>query len=242
MQSENFEQKIDMATKKEQEIKKGEERLENVESALSKTELWIEEHQKLIYGIIAAVIIIAGVIWGLKALNDKKDRNASKEIFTAQKYFEKESYEAALNGDGNYLGFTEVYDQYKSTKTGKLAAYYAGISYMKLGKYQEAIDYLNRFNGKDDILAPMALGAIGDCYMELDNTNEAAAYYEKAANKSKNDFTGPMFLTKAGMTYEILGDYAKALNCYKTIKADYPLSNEAFEISKNIANMEEKLK
>ena len=224
-----------MANKKEKEIK-GEERLENVESALSKTELWIEEHQKLIYGIIAAII------WGLKALNDKKDRSASKEIFTAQKYFEKESYEAALTGDGNYMGFTEVYDAYKSTKTGKLAAYYAGISNMKLGKYEEAIDYLKKFDGKDEIFAPMALGAIGDCYMELDDINNAASYYEKAASKSKNDFTGPMFLTKAGMTYEILGDYAKALNCYKTLKADYPMSNEAFEISKNIANMEEKLK
>ena len=94
-----------MASKKKEEIK-GEERLENVESALSKTELWIEEHQKLIYGIIAAVIVLAGIIWGLKALNDRKDRAASKEIFTAQRYFEKESYEAALNGDGNYLGFT----------------------------------------------------------------------------------------------------------------------------------------
>ena len=231
-----------MATKKEQEIKKGEERLENVESALGKTELWIEEHQKLIYGIIAAVLVIAGIIWGLKALNDKKDRNASSEIFTAQKYFEKENYEAALNGDGNYLGFTEVYDSYSNTKTGKLAAYYAGISYMKLGQYQEAIDYLKKFNGKDDILAPMALGAIGDCYMELDNMTEAVAYYEKAVNKSKNEFTGPMFLTKAGMTYEILGDYANALKCYKALKADYPLSNEAFEINKNIARMEELMK
>ncbi len=220
----------------------GDERLENVESALSKTELWIEEHQKLIYGVIAAVIILAGIIWGVKALNERKDANASKEIFTAQKYFEKESYEAALNGDGNYMGFVEVYDSYSSTKTGKLAAYYAGICNMKLGKYNEAIDYLKKFSTNDEILAPMALGAIGDCYMELDDTNNAVAYYEKAANKSKNDFTGPMFLTKAGMTYEILGDYAKALNCYKTLKADYPLSNEAFEISKNIANMEEKLK
>lgn len=241
MQSEKFEQKKDMATKKEQEIK-GEERLENVETALSKTELWIEEHQKLIYGIIGAIIILAGIIWGVKALNDKKNANASKEIFTAQKYFEKESYEAALTGDGNYLGFTEVYDSYSSTKTGKLAAYYAGISYMKLGKYNEAIDYLTKFNANDDILAPMALGAIGDCYMELDNTKEAVAYYEKAANKSKNEFTGPMFLTKAGMTYEILGDYANALKCYKALKADYPLSNEAFEIGKSIANMEEKMK
>lgn len=231
-----------MATKKEQEIKKGEERLENVESALSKTELWIEEHQKLIYGIIAAVLILAGIIWGLKAWNDKKDRNASSEIFTAQKYFEKENYEAALNGDGNYLGFTEVYEDYSSTKTGKLAAYYAGISYMKLGKYEEAIDYLKKFNGKDDILAPMALGAIGDCYMELDNMNEAAAYYMKAVDKSKNEFTGPVFLTKAGMTYEILGDYANALKCYKALKADYPLSNEAFEIGKSIARVEELMK
>lgn len=220
----------------------GDERLENVENALSKTELWIEEHQKLIYGIIGAVIVIAGIIWGLKALNDRKDANASKEIFTAQKYFDKESYEAALTGDGNYLGFTEVYDQYSSTKTGKLAAYYAGICNMKLGHYAEAIDYLKKFNSKDEILAPMALGAIGDCYMELDDVNNAATYYSNAASKSKNEFTGPLFLTKAGMTYEILGDYAKALNCYKTLKADYPLSNEAFEISKNIANMEEKLK
>ena len=230
-----------MANANKKEIQ-GDERLENVESALSKTELWIEEHQKLIYGIIGAIVILAGIIWGVKALNDKKNANASKEIFTAQKYFEKESYEAALTGDGNYLGFTEVYDSYSSTKTGKLAAYYAGISYMKLGQYEEAIDYLKKFNTNDEILAPMALGAIGDCYMELDDMNNAAAYYDKAANKSKNNFTGPMFLNKAGMTYEIMGDYAKALNCYKTLKADYPLSNEAFEISKNIANMEEKLK
>lgn len=230
-----------MATKKEKEVK-GEERLENVESALSKTEVWIEEHQKLIYGIIAAIIVIAGIIWGLKALNDKKDRTASNEIFTAQKYFEKEKYQEALVGDGNYLGFTEVYDAYKSTKTGKLAAYYAGICDMKLGQFNEAIDYLKKYTGKDEILAPMALGAIGDCYMELDDLNQAASYYEKAVNKSKNEFTGPMFLTKAGMTYEILGDYANALKCYKALKADYPLSNEAYEINKNIARIEELMK
>ena len=37
-------------------------------------------------------------------------------------------------------------------------------------------------------------------------------------------------------------NYAKALQAYKTLKKDFPLSNEAFEINKNIANMEEKLK
>lgn len=230
-----------MASKKEKEIK-GEERLENVESALSKTELWIEEHQNLIYGIIAAIIVIAGIIWGLKALNDKKDRAASNEIFTAQNYFEQEMYEAALNGDGNYLGFADVYDSYKSTKTGKLAAYYAGICNMKLGNFNEAIDYLKKYTNKDEILSPMALGAIGDCYMELGDLQSAASFYEKAANKSDNEFTAPMFLTKAGMTYEMLEDYANALKCYNNLKADYPLSNEAFEITKSIAHVEQLMK
>ena len=88
----------------------------------------------------------------------------------------------------------------------------------------------------------MALGAIGDCYMELGDNQNAASYYGKAASKNSNNFTSPMFLVKEGMAYEIMGNYAKALEAYKTLKKDYPLSNEAFEVSKNIANMEEKLK
>ena len=221
----------------------GDERLENVENALSKTELWIEEHQKPIWIAIAAIVLVVVIVFGVKKFYiEPRNEKANSEIFYAQKYFEKESYEAALNGDGNYLGFNDVIAQYGNTKAGKLANYYAGISSMKLGNFEEAIEYLKKFNGKDEILAPMALGAIGDCYMELDQMANAADYYTKAANKSKNEFTAPMFLTKAGMTYEMMGDNAKALNCYKTLKADFPMSNEAFEISKNIANLEAKMK
>ena len=51
-----------------------------------------------------------------------------------------------------------------------------------------------------------------------------------------------MLLSKLGLTYEIMGNNAKALETYKTLKKDYPMSNEAFEISKNIAYHEEKMK
>lgn len=230
-----------MATKKEKEIK-GEERLENVESALSKTELWIEEHQKLIYGIIFAVIIIAGAVWGIKSWNGKRDKDASSKIYVAQNYFEKGMYEQALTSDGNYFSFLDVYDDYSSTKTGKLAAYYAGICYMKLGKYEDAINYLKKYNGNDEILAPMALGAIGDCYMELNEMKTAVSYYEKAANKADNQFTVSTFLPKAAMTYELLEDYANAKKCYKTLKDKYPNSSEAYEVEKRIAKMDEKMK
>ena len=225
-----------------QDTKQAEERLENVEEALSKTELWIEENQKTLWGILIALLVVAFAIFGINRYRQKRNETASKQIFNAEAAFEKENYDVALNGDGNNLGFLDIISNYGSTKTGKLANYYAGICYMKQGNYNDAIEYLKKYTNNDQILSAMALGAIGDCYMELGNNAEAANYYGKAARKNPNDFTSPMFLTKEGLTYEIMGDYGKALEAYKMLKKDFPLSNEAFEISKNIANLEEKMK
>ncbi len=226
-----------------QSTKQGDERLENVESALGKTELFIEENQKLLWTILAVVVAIVLIIFCVKKFYmDPRAEKASSEIFKAEQLFEKEQYETALNGDGNNLGFLDVIDKYGHTKSGKLACYYAGISYMKLEKYDEAIDYLSKFNSKDQILSSMALGAIGDCYMQLDKVKDAVSYYGKAAKHNDNGFTSPMFMLKEGMTYEIMGENAKALDIYKTLKEKYPLSNEAMDIDKNISYLEEKIK
>ena len=218
------------------------ERLGNVEEALSNTEQWIENNQKTLWIIFIAVLVIAFGIYGVSRYTKKRNETASSQIYKAQQYFESEQFENALNGDGNNLGFLDIVNDYGSTKTGKLAAYYAGISYMKQGNYEEAINYLKKYNNKDQVLSAMALGAIGDCYMELDDLQSAVTYYGKAAAKNANDFTSPMFLMKEGITYEMIGDFGKALNAYQTLKKDFPNSNEAFEVSKNIANMEEKMK
>lgn len=225
-----------------QEIKQGDERLENVEEALSKTELWIEENQKTLWTILGALLFVAVAIFFINKYAQKRNQAASDQIFHAEAAFEQENYDVALNGDGNNPGFLDIISSYGSTKTGKLANYYAGICYMKQGNYTEAIEYLKKYTNNDQILSAMALGAIGDCYMELGDNASAASYYGKAARKNPNDFTSPMFLMKEGMTYEIMGNYAKALEAYKLLKKDFPLSNEAFEISKNIANLEERMK
>ena len=225
-----------------QDTKQGDERLENVEEALSKTELWIENNQKTLWIILIALLVAAFVIFGITKYNQKRNQNAMNESFMPQKYFEKEQYDIALNGDGNNVGFLDIVSKYGSTKAGKLASYYAGICYMKEGNYNDAIEYLKKYTTNDKVLAPLALGAIGDCYMELGDNQNAVNYYGKAAAKNPNDFTSPLFLSKLGNTYEIMGDYNKALEAYKSLKKDFPLSNEAFEISKNIARLEEKIK
>lgn len=242
---------------KQQNTKQGDERLENVEEALSKTELWIENNQKTLWIILIAVLLVAVAIWGYSRYRDKKnqaaqdmsfksemtfEQQATKAVDFATYYMQNEDYATALNGDGNNVGFLDIVKDYGSSKAGNLAAYYAGICYLKQGDYQSAIEYLKKYSNNDQVFAPLALGLIADCYLELGDQQNAVSYYEKAVNKNANDFTSPMHLVKLGMTYEIMGNYAKALDTYTKLKKDFPNSTEAFEISKTIAYLEEKMK
>ena len=163
------------------------------------------------------------------------EEKAQSQIFAAEQYFERDSFKLALNGDGNYLGFLDIINKYGPTKTANLAYYYAGISCRSLGQYKEAISYLKKFDAGDLIISPLALGAIGDCYVELNNLKEGVDYYEKAANYNDNDFSTPLFLKKAGIVYESMKNYSKALMAFEQIKEKYPKSTEARDIEKDIA-------
>ena len=216
----------------------GDDRMVAVEEALGKTEQFVEKNQKLLMYAIMGVIIVVLVYFGYqKFYISPMDKNAQDQIFMAQKYFEMDSLSRALYGDGNALGFLDIIDDYGRTKTGNLAKYYAGICYLKMGNFEEAIDYLESHDPVDQNIGPMALGAIGDAYMELNEPDRAVDYYLEAANDVDNDFTSPMFLYKAGMTYEMLGAYEDAYDAYNRIFMEYYKSVEARSIERNIARM-----
>jgi tetratricopeptide (TPR) repeat protein len=215
---------------------KAEENIQAVEEALSKTERFIEDNQKPIITVIGILVVLILAIFATQRYYLKpKERNAQSQIFMAEQYFEKDSLNLALNGDGINLGFLDIIDDFKWTKTANLAHYYAGISYLRLGEYDAAINHLNKFGGSDILLQPLAIGAIGDAYMQLGEKKKAVSQYLKAADYSKNELTTPAFLMKAGWTYELLGDYKNAVNVYQRIKDDFPNSQEGREIDKNIA-------
>ncbi|RPH25580.1 MAG: hypothetical protein EHM93_19870 [Bacteroidales bacterium] len=209
--------------------------VESVENALTKTEHFIETNQKSLTIIIIAILVVVGGYLGYKKLYlAPMEVKAQSQIFAAEQYFERDSFKLALNGDGNYLGLLDIIDKYSPTETANLAHYYAGISYRGLGKYQEAISYLKKFNAGDLIVTPIAFGAIGDCYVDLNNLSEGIDYYEKAATYRDNEFTSPLFLKKAGVVYEELKKYDKAIKLYEQIKENYPKSTEARDIEKEI--------
>lgn len=212
-----------------------EEKIHAVEEALSKSEQFIEKHQKTIYIIIGAILVIGFGIYGVKKLYlEPRENEAQEQMFMAQRYFESDSLDKALNGDATFSGFIGIIDEYSRTKAANLSNYYVGIIYLKKGKFQEAIDYLKKFDSDDEIIGPMATGALGDAYLELGNKEEALSYYEKAASKKDNELTAPMYLMRAAFVCEELGKKEKAVELYTKIKKEHPKSQEAVDIDKYI--------
>ncbi len=72
------------------------------------------------------------------------------------------------------------------------------------------------------MISTVALGAIGDSYMELNDIDEAINYYEKAVTNGDNNLTSPIYLFKVGLAYEDKQDFASAETKYKAIKENYP--------------------
>ena len=214
------------------------ENLVEVENALTSAERFFEANSKIISMIFGVVVVVALILLATHRFYSlPREAKAKEQIYMAEQYFAKDSFNLAINGDGNFPGLLDIIDDYSSTKAGKLARYYTGISNLHLGKYQEAIDYLEDFSTDDLLLAPVVKGAIGDAYVELGNKEKAIKYYNEAAELNPNAFTSPIYYLKAGNLYELMGNKEKALAAYKVIKDKYAESNEGRTIDKYIAKL-----
>ena len=147
-------------------------------------------------------------------------------------------FNLALNGSGGQFGMLDIISNHGNTKAGNLANYYAGMSYLNLQDYENAIKHLSDFSSDDDVLGPLAKGGIGDAFVQLNQLEEGLEYYEKAAKQKTNDFTTPMYLYKAGNIALELGQNNKALDFFKRIKDEFPDSTEASNIDVFIGRAE----
>ena len=212
---------------KEKKSDQGEKNIVAVEEALSRSEQFIERNQNILIGTVAVIVLlIAGYIGYTRFILEPREREASAEMFMAEKFFEQDSLRLALEGDGIHLGFLDIISEFRMTKSANLARYYAGISLLNLGEYEEAIDHLKKFRRRDQLVGAMALGAIGDAYLQLEETDNALRYYKRAADHNPNPLTTPTFLMKAGMVYETKGQNDQAVEMYKRIRDEFPNSSE----------------
>ena len=209
--------------------------ISTVEETLTRTEQFLENNYKALLIGLGVIIVIVGIGWLAKQYLNNRNDEAQSQMYQAERYLEMDSLSLALNGDGNYLGFLDIAKEYKFTNTGNLAIYSAGICYLHLGEYQEAIDFLNKYSKKDKVLGSLAIGATGDAYVELGDLDKGIEKYLEAAEYAENSFNTPLFLMKAGELNELNGNYSDALKLYEKIELKYPESTEGTTIEKYIA-------
>ena len=212
-------------------------RQQNVAEAVSKTELFFQKYSKIIYGCVAAILLIALAILAYNRfiLQPQKEK-AQAAMYQAEQKFTAGNYALALAGDDNMMGFEEIIDTYGS-KAGQAVYLYAGACALQTGEFDKAIKYFKKYAGEDSILLSRAQAGIGDAYVGLEDYKNALAAYEKAAATVDNVFSAG-YLLKAGQVAEELGDKDTALAFYNKIKDQYPNAVEAADIDKFITRIE----
>jgi len=215
---------------------------EGLDSTASKAEAWILKHQNRILTFMGIVVLgIVGYMMYLKYVQGPKELEAADELAYPRAYFEDalkstepndSLIKIALNGAEGHDGLVGIAERYSGTKSGNLANYYAGMAYLRLGDYKNAVAYLDKFDSDDEILNAEAKGAIGDAFSALggDYLKDALSYYEKALSYSENPLTTPMYLKKAGIVSLELKQYDKALDFFIRIKDEYINSDFAKNI------------
>ncbi len=211
---------------------------EVIQEKLVSVEGWFENNPKTALAIAAGILLIVGAFFGYRYYIGNQDGIAQKEMFQAVRYFEADSLNLALNGDGNNLGFLQIIDDYGRTDAGNLANYYAGAIYLKQGKYPLAIFHLEDFSASDLLVQARAYSLMGDAYMEQKDYENAAKYYDKAATFKPNKEFSPTYLMKAALAYEKLNKNEKAKEAYQTIIDKYWESSELQNARKFKARLE----
>jgi tetratricopeptide (TPR) repeat protein len=209
------------------------------QDTLDRSQAFFIRYRKLIVGIggglLLAVLLVVGY---LKWYRPMRNTEAMEASFRAEMYYRQDSLKQALNGDGKAAGFNQIADEYPGTKAGNLAHYYIGSILLRQGKFQEAIDQLDKFSSDDKMVSAMAIGMQADAYLELNKMDDALAYYRKAADRSKNQFTTPMYWKRAALVCQLQKNYTEAISYFKKIKSDYPNSQEGADADKYIAMYE----
>jgi tetratricopeptide (TPR) repeat protein len=210
-----------------------------LDESASRSEQWVSRNQNIILGAIGVVAIaVLGFLAYTQFVQNPREESAANELYYPQQYFDQalaatsrdSLFNLALNGAEGKYGFLDIIAEYDGTRAANLASYSAGMAYLNMQQYQEAIGHLENFSSDDAILGALAKGGIGDAFMQLGQADDALAFYEQALGHSTNDFTTPRYLYKAGITAMELDRHEMALTYFNRIKEEFPDSQEAATI------------
>ena len=196
---------------------------------------WGRFQKQISITLVVIVLGVAGWYGYTEYIVKPKEEKAADALFRAQQYFSMDSSNLVLNGDGQSKGVLYVLKNYSGTRSANLCKYYAGVSYLKLGDFNNAVKYLKGFSTDAKQIQLLAYGCLGDAYSELNNKEEAIANYKKAATAFDQDENNSAeYLFHAALLEESTGKSKEAIETYKELKDKFPKTDKGFQADKYI--------
>lgn len=223
----------------------------HVESSSNTEAFFIKFKKQILIAVVAVIVVIAGLLLYKAYVQAPREDKASTALAKGQQYFNQEQFDKALNGDGaGYAGFVKIASDYSGTDAANLADLYAGLCYANLGKWAEAVTYLEQFSSKGDaMISPSAMAALGNVYANTGNVDKAISTLKKAADMADskaedgtNNSLAPTFLVQAAQLLESQNKNDEALKIYQDVKKKYVNAQvvQSSEIDKYIERVAEK--
>lgn len=212
------------------------EKLEETNETFARVQGFWEKFQKPLLAGLAAIVVIIGGWYGYNEYIAKpKEEKAAESLFKAQQYFSVDSSNLVLNGDGQSKGVLYVINNFGGTRAGNLAHYYAGVSYLKLGDFNNAVKHLKDFSTDAQQIKLLAYGCLGDAYSELNRKEDAISSYKKAATTfEKDENNSAEYLFRAALLSESSGKSKEALDLYRELKEKFPKTEKGVQADKYI--------
>ncbi|MCM1348106.1 MAG: tetratricopeptide repeat protein [Firmicutes bacterium] len=197
--------------------KESQNAIDNLNDSLTGIEEKVANNQKTIMwvcvGITAVIAIILIYMFAIRKPGIENSNNAIGQA----------DLEMLSGNDSTALvQYQHVADEY-GYEAGNRAQLNSAIILYRQGKYEEAINYLKKYSGKESVIGASAKALEGDCYVNMDKLDEALACFEQAVKVSdKNPSLTPYFLMKEANVYNAQKNYTKEAEIYQTILDEYP--------------------
>jgi TolA-binding protein len=207
---------------------------------LDKVAFSYEKNKKVINTTLTVVILAVAGYFGYKNfVAAPKNEKAALAMRSAEQFFAMDSVNLALNGDAQVAGFLKIIKKYDGTPSANAAQYYAGVCYLKMGDFKNAIKYLQAFNAHGTALEHAASGLLGDAYMESGDVKKGIENYKSATSDATDDVFSPIYLQRLAVAYEKNNQPEDAKKAYARIRDEYPRSMQARDVDKSLAKMGE---
>ena len=209
--------------------KKNDDTILNVDEVYTKTEQFVDKNRNQLTIILGGIAVIILAFMGYKTLvSAPAELSAEEAIVQAEYYFSIDSLDLAQFGDGFSAGLEEIMADHPGTNAASRAAYQVGVINRDAGLFEDAITAFNQVNFNDDVLSPMSIASMADCYSDLGDYIHAAEYYNKAANASDAGLAAkvlaPTYHYKEALTHIELGNTSKAKSILSHIEENHPNS------------------